>query len=114
MRRRRHLQTLARLRLPDVAHRDAVDDDVAGGRRQQPDHHPRHRGLARSGFSDQRKSLTLGDVEGDAVDRPQKFQVPALDHPIQPRFRDVEHAAQFPNLDKGRRGHAAVSFSAAS
>ena len=79
-------QLPARLRLPGVAHRDAVDDDFARGRRQQPDHHARHGGFARTGFADQRKGLALGDVEGHAVDRFQKFEMAAFQHPVEPRF----------------------------
>ena len=111
MRRR---STLARLQLPGVAHRNAVDDHFARGRRQQPDHHAGDGGLSRTGFADQRKGLALGDVEGHAVDRFQEFQMAALEHPVEPRLRDIEDATQISDLDEGRRCHAAVSLAAAS
>ena len=107
-------QQPARLHLFDGAHRDAVDDDFAGGRRQQPDHHAGHRGLARTGFADEGEGFALGDVEGHAVDGLEKFQMAAFEHPVQPRLRDVEDAAQIFDLDEGRRRHAALSLAAAS
>ena len=82
--------------------------DFARARRQQSDHHPRDRGLAGAGFADQRKGLALADVEGDAVDGLQKFEMAAFEHAVEPRLRDVEHAAQILDVDEGRRGHAAV------
>ncbi len=79
-------QLLTRLQLPDIAHRDAVDDDFARRRRQQSDDHPGNRGLSRTGFANQGKRLALPDVEGDAIDRLQEFQMAALKHPVEPRF----------------------------
>ena len=38
----------------------------------------------------------------------------AFEHPVEPRFRDVEHAAQIFDIDERRRGHAAFSFAAVS
>ena len=94
-------QPLPRLRLPRIRHRDAVDHDLARARRQQADDHARDRGLARAGFADERKGLALPDVEGDAVDRLQEFQMAAFEHAVEPRLRDVEHAAQISDLDEG-------------
>src|SRR5216684_3342932 len=107
-------QVLASLQLPGVAHRNAVDDHFARTRRQQPDDHSGDRGLTGAGFADEGKSLAFGDVEGDTVDRFQELQMAAFKHPVQPRLRDVEHATQISDVDKGRGGHAAVSFAAAS
>ena len=109
--RRRSLPS--RVRLPRIGHRDAVDHDLAGGRRQQADHHARDRGLAGAGFADQREGLAAPDVEGDAVDRLQELQLAAFEHAVEPRLRDVEDAAQIPDLDEGGRAHAAVSVAAA-
>ncbi|MGY3293184.1 hypothetical protein ACVWWP_006251 [Bradyrhizobium sp. LM3.6] len=107
-----HLDAAAQLspsrRLPRVGHRDAVDQDVAGARRQQADDHPRHRGLARAGLSDQCKSLALPDVEGDAVDGLEIFEMAALEHAVEPGLRDVEDAPQTRGLDEGS-AHAALS-----
>ena len=107
-------QALACLQLPGLAHRDSVDRHFAGRRRQQPDHHPGNGGFSRTGFTDQCKSFTFGDVEGDAIDRLQKFQMAALEHPVEPGFRDIEHATQVFHLDKRLFRHAAVSVGAAS
>ena len=104
-------QPLAHLRLLRVGHRDAVDHDLARGRRQQADHHARDRGLARAGFADEREGLALPDVEGDAVDRLEIFEMAAFEHAVEPRLGDVEHAAQVFDVDKA---HAALSFTAAS
>ncbi len=91
----------ARLRLLRIAHRDAVDDHFARSRRQQPDHHARHGGFARAGFADQREGLALDDIEADAVDRLEKFQMAAFQHAIEPWFGDVEDAAQIVDVDEG-------------
>src|SRR5262249_44548811 len=104
-------QASARLRLPRVGHRDAVDDHIARAWRQKANHHARHRGLAGAGFADQRKSFALPDVEGDAVDRLEILEMAALDHAVEPRLGDVEHAAQAFHLDVA---HAALSLSEVS
>jgi len=45
-------------------------------------------------------------------DDPYRFlQMATFEDPIEPRFRDIEHAAQISHIDKGGR-HAAVSFAA--
>ena len=79
-------QFLTRLRLSGVGHRYAVDDDFAGAWRQQAYDHPRDRGLARTGFADQRKGLAAPDIEGHAVDGFQKFEMAAFEHAIEPRL----------------------------
>src|SRR5207244_11768302 len=61
---------------------------------------------------DQRKGLAALDVEGDAVDGFEEFEVAALDHAVEPGFRDVEDAAQVFHVDIG--GHAALSLAEAS
>ena len=106
-------QQLAGLRLSGIGHRHAVDDHLAGARRQEPDDHARHRGLAGAGFADQRKGLALLDVEGDAVDRLEVLGMTAFEHAVEPRLGDVEHAAQVSGLDEGRT-HAALSFGTVS
>ena len=106
-------QLLTRLQLPGVAHRNPVDDNFARARRQQSYDHPGHRGLARTGFPDQGKGLAFGDIEGDAVDGFEIFEVAAFQHPVEPGFRDIEHPAQIPDVDEGRR-HAADTFAAPS
>ncbi|MHC2409023.1 hypothetical protein ACVJGC_001614 [Bradyrhizobium diazoefficiens] len=107
-----HLDAAAQLsprrRLPRIPHRDAVDLDVAGARRQQADHHPRHRGLAGAGLADQRKGLALPDVEGDVIDSLEIFEMPAFQHAVEPGLRDIEDAAQICGLDE-RGAHAALS-----
>src|SRR6185437_11646988 len=100
-------QPLTCLRLLRIGHGDAVDHDLARGWRQQPDHHARHRSLARAGFNDERKGLALPDVEADAVDGLEVFEMAAFQHAIQPRLGDVEHAAKVSDVDKA---HAALSF----
>ena len=45
-----------------------VDDDSSPRRRQQRRQHPDGRRLARAVRTEKREDLTLGDVEGDAVD----------------------------------------------
>jgi hypothetical protein len=79
-------QALARLQLSGVAHRNPVDDYFARTRRQQSDHHAGDGGLSRTGFADQGKSLALPDVEGNAVDCFEKFQMAAFEHPVEPRL----------------------------
>src|SRR5438876_1039907 len=71
-------QFLPRLRLLRIGHRYAVDDHATGTRWQQPDHHARYRGLAGAGFADQRKGLAAPDVEGDAIDRLEVFELAAF------------------------------------
>jgi hypothetical protein len=104
-------QTAPRLSLLRIRHRHPVDHDIARGRRQQADHHACDRGFAGPGFADEREGLALPDVEGDAVDRFEIFEVPAFDHAIEPGLGDVEHAAQVFDVDEA---HAALSLAAAS
>jgi len=80
MRRRNRLRRqLARVR------RHPIDYDFAGGRRQQPDHHSCDRGLSGAGFADERKGFASADVEVDAVDRLEEFEMTAFEHAIEPR-----------------------------
>src|SRR5690349_9530179 len=64
------------------------------------------------GLADERERLALPDVEGDAVDRLEEFEMTAFQHTIEPRLGDVEHPAQIAHIDKGGR-HAAVSLTGA-
>ena len=100
-------QAPAGLRLSRVGHRDTVDHDVAGGRRQQADHHARDRRLAGAGFADQRKRLALPNVEGHAVNGFEVLEVAALDDAVQPGLGDVEGAPKVFDVDEA---HAALSL----
>ena len=106
MRRRRRWRS-AEAALLDIGH--AVDRHLAAGRRQQADHHARHRRLAGAGFADEREGLALGDVEGDAVDRLQVLLLAAFQHPVEPGLGDVEDAAQVFDFDIRTLGHATAS-----
>src|SRR4029077_1602820 len=107
-------QSPARRQLARARHRNGVNHDFARDRQQKSDDHPRHGGLSGAGFADECKGLTPRDVEGYAVDRLEEFQMTAFEHPIEPRFRNIEDAAQVFDFDKGFRAHAVLSLASAS
>ena len=115
-----HLQAAAQLLPLGLARRrphvDAVEGHAARGRRQQADHHPGDRRLARAGFAHQSQRLAALDREGDVRHRLEVGLVAALDDAIDPGPGDVEHAAQALRLDERRPAHAGspVTFSATS
>ena len=76
----------------------AVVQDLARGRRQQPEHHPPQRRLARAGLADQRHRLALGDGDRDVVDGPQR---PARPEQARPHHEDPREVAP---LDQRRHG----------
>ncbi len=107
-------QMLARLQLPGVAHRNAVDDNFARCRRQQADDHPGDGGLARAGFADQRESLAFGDIEGDAVDGLEIFRTAPSSIRLSHGFETSNTRRRFLTSTKGGAVMPRSSFAALS
>ena len=87
-----------------IAHRHAVDDDFAGGRRDQADHHLGDGRFSRAGFADQREGLAPVDRErhlGGGREQPARQP---LGHAVEPGLRDIEDAAEALHLDQRLRG----------
>ncbi|CAA9419754.1 MAG: hypothetical protein AVDCRST_MAG66-2571, partial [uncultured Pseudonocardia sp.] len=57
----------------------ALEPDAARRRLDQPEHGPRRRRLPAARLADERERLPLLQVEGDAVDRPDRAHVVAED-----------------------------------
>src|SRR6516162_6142750 len=65
-------------------HVDAVDGHGAGGGREQPYGHARHRRFARARFTHKRHGLAFADREGNAGDRLQIGLALAVDEATEP------------------------------
>ena len=73
---------------------DAFDQHLPRAGLEQPDHHARQRRFPRAGFPDEPERLAAENCEVQAVDGRQQAARLAIDHPREPRARDVEHAAE--------------------
>ena len=89
---------------PPAVHRHGIDEDFAGRRRNEADHHLGDRRFAGPGLADQRQGLLAGDLERHVRDRDDDLAGQALQHPSEPGARHVEDAAQIFGSDEGRSG----------
>ena len=85
----------------------AADPDLAGGRLDQFEDRLAGGRLAAAALADEAKGLTLGDIEGDAVDR-----VNLADGALQQAFADREMLDEAANREQRLgRGHASATRS---
>jgi hypothetical protein len=101
-----------RLPVGGVRQIDAAHLDRAFGRRHEADHDLADGGFARAAFADQRVDRALLDLEGHVRDGGEQRPGQAFDHPVEPGFRDVEHAGEVANGDQ--RAHAPASCNGAA